>query len=176
MTAKRGAAGTAAVLAMVGIAATGCSSGESSDTPETPAVAQPWDPCTLSDEALRNATLDPATEGPGLSADPRGRKSCGWEGKDFDVIMSASTTLPVDDIRNGPGNIDFQDVTVAGRSAFTFREERDEPGTFCWLVVPFESEGLVLTQVARSVFTKDTTPMCEWAVRVGDALVGEIPR
>jgi len=42
--------------------------------------------------------------------------------------MTSSTTLPVDDIRNGPGNIDFQDVTVAGRSAFTFREERDEPG------------------------------------------------
>lgn len=176
MTAKRAAVGAAALLAMVGIAATGCGGDKSADMPTTAAVAQPWDPCTLSDEALRRAGLDPATEGPGLSADPPGSKSCGWEAEDFDVIMTASTTLPVEDIRNGIGNIDFQDVEVPDRSAFTYREESDEPGTFCWLVVPFQDGGLVVTQVARSPLTKDTTPMCEWAVRVGEALVAEIPR
>ncbi|MFD4366182.1 DUF3558 family protein [Rhodococcus sp. NPDC058521] len=176
MRTNRGTAIAGAMLAMVGMAATGCSGGEDSDTPETRAVAQPWDPCTLSDGALRNATIDPATEGPGPVEAP-GEENCGWKTTDdISVIMTASTILPVDDIRNGPGNTDFQDVTVAGRSAFTFRDDGYAPDSVCWLVVPFQNEGLVLTQVARSVFTKDTTPMCEWAVRVGDALAGEIPR
>lgn len=173
MTAKRVAAGAAAVLA---IGATGCGGGEDSNTPTTPAVAQPWDPCTLSDEALRRAGLDPVTEGPGPVEAP-GEENCGWKTTgDNSVIMTASSTLTVDDIRNGPGNADFQNVTVAGRSAFTYRDDGYKPGTVCWLVVPFQSEGLVLMQVARSVFTKVTTPMCEQAVRVGDALAGEIPR
>lgn len=175
MKAKRGAAGAAAVLALVGMTAAGCGSSEDSDTPSTPEVAQPWDPCTLSDEALRNAGLDRATEGPGLSADPPGNKSCGWKAEDFSVIMTSSTTLKVSDIRNGPGNTDFQDITVAGRSAFTYRDDGYTPDTFCWLAVPFQDEGLVLTQVARSALTKDTTPMCDLAVRVGNALVAEIP-
>ncbi|WP_240945618.1 hypothetical protein [Rhodococcus sp. HNM0569] len=93
------------------------------------------------------------------------------------MIISTSATAAVDQFREAPGNIDFQDVIVADRQGFTFREERDENGTFCWLIVPFANGGALNMQVDRSAFTKDrTTPMCEWAVRIGNVLVAEAPR
>lgn len=178
MTTIRAAAGAAALLTAVAFGATGCSSDESSDTPTTAAAAEAWDPCTLSDETLREAGLDPTTQGKGsLGPGQPGWNSCEWKSADkTSVVMGASATATVEQFRNGPGNIDIQEVTVAGRPAITHREDGDEEGTFCWLVVPFQGGGVMAMQVARSVFTKGTTPMCEWAVSVGDVLVAEMPR
>ncbi|NLU85186.1 DUF3558 family protein, partial [Rhodococcus sp. HNM0569] len=133
--------------------------------------------CTISDEALVQAGLDPATEGPGsMAGGLPGWNSCAWDSEDVGVIMGASTTTGPDHFRSFPGNIDFQDVTVAGREGFTYRKEHDETGTFCSLVVPVESGGVIDMQVDRSPFTKDTTSMCEWVVRIGNVLVAEAPR
>lgn len=177
MRAMQVTAGVATLLTVVGIAASGCSTEDDGDTGSTTStVAQPWDPCSLSDAALRKATLDPETQGPGLSAEGPGEESCGWKSTDnIGVIITAIATAKPDQFRNGTGNIDFREVTVDGRQAFTYREEGDEQGVFCHLVVPFRNGGLALMQVDRSVFTKETTPMCEWAVQIGDALVAEMP-
>ncbi|MFD4369252.1 DUF3558 domain-containing protein [Rhodococcus sp. NPDC058521] len=174
MRIRRGAVGAAVLLVVMGIAATGCSGSEDGGVEPTTA-AEPWDPCSLSDAALQQAGLDPATEGPGVTTSFPGWKDCAWDGDAYGVTVSASATETVDHFRNFPGTIDFQEVRVAGRQAFTHREERDEPGTFCWLVVPFQDGGVMSMQVDRSPFTKDTTPMCEWAVRVGEALVPDMP-
>ncbi|NLE80544.1 MAG: DUF3558 family protein [Rhodococcus sp.] len=168
------AACVATLLVGVAFGAAGCGDGENSDTPTTPAEAQPWDPCTLSDEVLLAATLDPATEGPGLSAEPPGWKHCSWDNHDIGAIIGASATAPAEQFRNDPRNFQFQDVVVGGREGFTYLSEIGGED-FCNLVVPFESGGLMNMQVDRSPFTKDETPMCEWAVRVGDGLVAGLP-
>ncbi|NLE78403.1 MAG: DUF3558 domain-containing protein [Rhodococcus sp.] len=177
MTRIRLAAGVVTLMVGVAFGVTACGDNENSDTPTTTAEAQPWDPCTLSDEALRAATLDPVPSGTGAEGPGQpGWKGCEWKGEDFAVIVNSSATATVDQFRNGYGNTDFRDVMVAGREGFTYRDDRDEPGTFCWLVVPFESGGVMNMQVDRSPFTKDETSTCEWAMQVGDALVAEMPR
>ncbi|NLE79820.1 MAG: DUF3558 family protein [Rhodococcus sp.] len=173
MTSRRVTAGAAALLAAITFGATGCSN---DDTSETTTLEKPWDPCTLSDETLQKATIDPATQGPALAAETSWEENCGWKTHDgTGVSMNALSTATVEQFRERPSNIDFRTVTVGDRSAVTFRTEGDERGTFCYLVVPFQGEGLVLMQVARSAFTKEATPMCEVAVQIGDALVAEIP-
>ncbi|TXG92401.1 DUF3558 domain-containing protein [Rhodococcus rhodnii] len=166
----------AAALVTIGLVGTACGD-STSETADPTAAPGPWDPCTISDEALIRASLDPASEGPGsLAQGQPGWKSCEWEGPDVAVIVSASSTTGPDHFRNFPGNTDFQDVTVAGREGFTYRQEADESGTFCWLTVPMDNGGVVDMQFDRSPFSKDTTPMCDWAVRVGEVLVAEVPR
>ncbi|NLU84728.1 DUF3558 family protein, partial [Rhodococcus sp. HNM0569] len=134
--------------------------------------------CTISDEALVQAGLDPATEGPGsLAGGQPGWKSCEWESDRIGVIVSSSATTGPDHFRNFPGNFDFQDVTVAGRQGFTYRQEQDTSGTFCWITIPFENGGVLDMQVDRSAFTKDySMPMCDWALQVGNVLFAEAPR
>ncbi|MFD4369279.1 DUF3558 domain-containing protein [Rhodococcus sp. NPDC058521] len=177
MTGKRVWVGAAALCAVVTLGVAGCGDGESDETPTTPEAAQPWDPCSLSDEALQAATLDPATEGPGFAAEPPGWKTCGWKTIDqIGIKMSATATVPVEQFRNDPRNFDFRDVTVGDRPAFTYVTEIGKPDDFCHLVVPFESGGVLNMQVSHSVFTKDPTPMCEWAVQVGTAVADELPR
>ncbi|NLU84989.1 DUF3558 domain-containing protein [Rhodococcus sp. HNM0569] len=176
MTTTRAAAGAIALVA-IALGATGCSGDDPSDETTTSAAAEPWDPCTISDEALVQAGLDPASEGPGLSAEAPGWKTCRWESNDISVILGASTTTGVDQFRDNPENIDFQDVTVAGRQGFTYRDAQDDAGEFCWLTAPSQGVGILNMQVTRSPFTKDdTTPMCEWAVKVGGALIAGSPR
>ncbi|NLU82097.1 DUF3558 domain-containing protein [Rhodococcus sp. HNM0569] len=176
MTTIRVAACAAALLA-VALGATGCSESGETDTPTTSTVAQPWDPCTISDEALRRATLDPATEGPGLTADPPDQKSCGWENNDIDVIVTSFASATPDQFHESLDNIDFQNVIVGGRQSVTFRQASDEPGRFCHLAIPFQDGGLALMQVARSAFAIDRNrSMCDWAVQVGEGLVAELPR
>ncbi|EOM78258.1 DUF3558 domain-containing protein [Rhodococcus rhodnii] len=166
---------SAAVLAALALSVAGCGTGETSGAPTTSAVPDAWDPCTLSDEALVRATLDPATEGPGLNSRKAGESSCGWENDDIGLIITASSTGSTERFHNSPDNVDFRDLEVAGRHVVVFRQASDEPGTFCHMAVPFDSGGLALMQVGRSALTKDTTPMCDWALKVGDALVAEMP-
>lgn len=176
MTSRRALVGSVALCAVAFLGVAGCGDSESAESPTTSAAAQPWDPCSLSDEALQRASLDPATEGPGLTADPPGWKTCGWKTTDqIGVMMSASATATVEQFRNDPRNFQFHDVTVAGREAFTYLSDVSGDD-FCFLVVPFQSGGMLNMQVSRSVFTKDPASMCEWAVRIGDAVAGEIPR
>ncbi|NLE80656.1 MAG: DUF3558 family protein [Rhodococcus sp.] len=173
MTSRGVAAGAAALLAVVALGATGCGN---DDTSETTTFEKPWDPCTLSEETLRKATIDPATQGPALAAETPWEENCGWKTyDDIGVSMNALSTATVDQFRDRPDNIDFRKVTVGDRSAVTFRSEGDEERSYCWLLLPFESEGLVLMQVSRSPFSKEATPMCEVAVRIGDVVVAEIP-
>lgn len=173
MKSKQVTAGAAALLVAFMLGATGCGN---DDTSATETFEKPWDPCTLSEETLRKATIDPETQGPGLAAETPWEESCGWKTYDsISVTMTALSTATVDQYRSRPDNIDFRNVTVGDRSAVTFRADGDENGIFCYLLLPFHGEGLVQMQVARSTFTKDTAPMCEWAVRIGDTVVAEMP-
>ncbi|QXQ15480.1 DUF3558 domain-containing protein [Skermania piniformis] len=136
----------------------------------------PWDPCSLTDDILSGAMLNPMTENSTPIIDRHGEKSCGWTGLDVGVIMSTLPTARMAQLRGGD-NIDFREVTVAGRSGVTYRDEGDRRGVFCHLAVPFASGGIMLMQVARSPFGQDqTTPMCVWAVRVAEVLVAGMPR
>lgn len=177
MIGMRAAVGVAAVLAVAGMAVSGCSDDDASGAAAATVAAEPWNCETLSGAALRQATLDPATLGPGsFGPGQPGWKTCEWDGKDFGVIVSASATTTSDHFRNHPMFTGAQDVTVAGRPAFTVLHDGDKRAQYCDLVVPFESGGVMSMQVSRSPFTKDRTPMCEWAVRIGEVLVPEMPR
>lgn len=166
----------AAALVTIGLVGTACGD-STSETADPTAAPGPWDPCTISDEALIRASLDPASEGPGsLAQGQPGWESCRWTGEDVNAILNASATTGEDHFRNFPGNIDFHELTVAGRPGFTYRQTGLNPDNFCWLTVPLEGGGSLNLQVTRSPFSHGTTPMCNWAVRVGEALVSAAPR
>ncbi|CAM2777978.1 DUF3558 family protein [Skermania piniformis] len=140
------------------------------------ARAAPWDPCSLSDDVIRRAGLDPATRDSASLVNGAGELSCEWHNDDLFMTLTAIAGATIEQVHSGQGNHDFHDAIVGNRTVTTYRDEGDRTGSFCFLVVPLEPAGIALMQVSRTAFTEDTTPMCVWAYRVGDVVVAAMPR
>ena len=168
----RGGVRTAALLAL-GVVLTGCSHDDNAVGSTT--AKPPWDACSLSDAALQKAGVDPASKETGLlGTEIPNSTTCRWRGKDYNVTLTASSTLTLEQAKqDGSG---FTDVTVSGRPATTFHTGSGDPNKDCFLVIPFQSGGLALLQASQSSLSLDRTPACESATRVGDALASAMPR
>ena len=101
--------------------------------------------------------------------------TCNWNGKDYLVSLSASSTMSVEQAKqDGHG---FTDVTVAGRPATTFHTGADDPtGKHCFMVIPFQTGGLAMLQVRQNALSHDKTPACQSVLGVGNTLASEMPR
>ncbi|MGW6623759.1 DUF3558 domain-containing protein [Nocardia sp. NPDC055002] len=170
-------AGTAMVvagLAVVGLV--GCDSGESTSKGAT-TTAKPvlWNPCTeISDAALSEAGVDPATEEKGVAGVPQsGWEICGWGGPDYSITVY-TTDKAVNEFEQKPGNVDFRDVTIAGRAGREFKVAGASKDLGCDVVFP-ANRGVVQLQIFNSALKTGLDDPCMYLERVGEVLVPIFP-
>ncbi|MEV6323103.1 DUF3558 domain-containing protein [Nocardia sp. NPDC051787] len=94
---------------------------ENKTTAASPARAALYNPCTIPDDAIRAAGVDPASQESGIGGVPQsGWEICAWKGDQY-AITVYSSARSIDDYRGKPGNVEFQNVTIARRAGEQFR-------------------------------------------------------
>lgn len=160
----------------LGLAACGDDSGGSPAATTTPAASpatQLFDPCTgIPDAALTSAGLDPASKQVGVGGVKQpGWEICGWKGADF-TLGVFSNGMSVAEFERKPGNVDFQDVTIAGRPGRQFRVDDAAKDQMCDVLFPARQGLLQLTLVTK---TADANP-CDRLATIGQAIVPALPK
>ncbi|MFG3519879.1 hypothetical protein ACGF5S_06400 [Nocardia nova] len=90
----------------------------------------------------------------------------------LDHGLSAART--VDQFENKPGNVDFTDVTIAGRSGRQFRLDGASKRLNCNVVFAAQ-QGVVQLQVLIRAALDDPPEPCELLARIGENLVPWLP-
>ncbi|MGO4614696.1 DUF3558 domain-containing protein [Nocardia sp. 2YAB30] len=136
------------------------------------AAAQLFDPCTgIPDTALTTAGLDPATKQVGVGGVKQpGWEICGWKGADY-TLGVFSTSGTVAEFERRPGNVDFQDVTIAGRTGRQFRVDGAAKDQMCDVLFPAAQGLLQLTLV-----NKTSADPCARLQSAGEAIVPALPK
>lgn len=169
---------TALVIAGVAMTAAGCDGSGEPAAKGTTSAAGPalWNPCTeIPDASLTAAGVDPKTEEKGVGgvAQP-GWEICGWDGRQYSLTVY-STAKGVEQFETKPGNVDFRDVTIAGRQGRQFRVEGASKKFNCDTVFP-TAQGVIQLQVLNSPLEDDLDDPCNYLARVGAILVPTFPR
>jgi hypothetical protein len=147
-----------------------------SPTTSTTAVNALFDPCTgIPDDVVRAAGVDPATKESGIGGvHQSGWEICGWKGPKYFVAVF-STGRAVSEFERKPGNVDFEDVTVAGRLGRQFRVEGASKDLRCDVLFP-ASQGVVQLNIVNRAGQDDREDPCVILYRVGEAIVPVLPR
>ncbi|WSG63281.1 DUF3558 domain-containing protein [Nocardia sp. NBC_01730] len=135
-----------------------------------------FNPCTgISDDALRAAGVDPATEEAGIGGvHQSGWEICSWRGPKYFVTVF-STSRTVSEFERKPGNVEFEDVTVAGRQGRQFRVEGASKNLDCDVLFA-ASQGVVQLRVQNRAGQDNLENPCTVLYRVGDSIVPALPR
>ncbi|WP_280496116.1 DUF3558 domain-containing protein [Nocardia asiatica] len=141
----------------------------------TAAAQALFNPCTgIPDEALRAAGVDPATEEKGVAGvDQSGWEICRWRGGRYSMTVF-STGRTVAEFERKPGNIDFQDVTVAGRKGRQFRVEGASKNLLCDVLFP-AAVGVIQLRVSNLAGLDNLADPCTTLHRVGEPIVPVLP-
>ncbi|WP_330230881.1 DUF3558 domain-containing protein [Nocardia sp. NBC_00508] len=154
----------------------GTTTGGSATTSTTAAKAL-FNPCTeISDDVLRAAGLDPATEEPGIAGvDQSGWEICSWDAPKY-LITVFSTGRTVSEFERKPGNIEFKDVTVAGRQGRQFKVDGATKDLGCDILFP-ASQGVTQLRILNKAAALGdlTDDSCTMLYRAGDSLVPAFP-
>ncbi|MBF6469668.1 DUF3558 domain-containing protein [Nocardia beijingensis] len=142
----------------------------------TTAAQALFNPCTgIPDESLRKAGVDPATEEPGIAGVPQsGWEICSWRGPKYTITVF-STRRTVSEFERKPGNVEFQDVTVAGRQGRQFRVEGASKYLDCDVLFP-ASQGVVQLRILNRAGMDGLEEPCAVLYRAGESIVPAIPR
>jgi hypothetical protein len=135
-----------------------------------------FNPCTgIPDDALRAAGVDPKTEESGIGGvHQSGWEICRWDGPKYFVTVF-STSRTVSEFERKPGNVDFQDVTIAGRHGRQFRVEGASKNLDCDVLFP-AAQGVVQLRVQGRAGREDLENPCTVLNRVGESIVPALPR
>ncbi|WP_025346614.1 DUF3558 domain-containing protein [Nocardia nova] len=151
-----------------------CNDVEGNGVAGTSAAAAPlWDPCTqIPDDVLQQAGVDPATKESGIAGvHQSGWEICNWRGRTYHLNVLSTGRAP-EEIENKDGNVDFRDVTIAGRQGRQFRTGED--GT-CDVVFPATQGSLQLTLV-NFLSADNLEDPCQVLERVGAPVVPVLPK
>ncbi|WP_249644828.1 DUF3558 domain-containing protein [Nocardia sputi] len=153
----------------------GTTNGSRTTGSSTSAAQSLFNPCTgIPDEALRAAGVDPATEEVGVAGVPQsGWEICNWEGTRY-FISIFSTGRTVSEFEKKPGNVDFRDVTVAGRKGRQFKVEGASKDLLCDVLFA-TSGGLIQLRVSNRASVGSPEDPCATLYRVGDSIVPVLP-
>ncbi|MCP2291658.1 DUF3558 domain-containing protein [Nocardia amikacinitolerans] len=157
--------------------AVGCVDNTSgSPTTTSTAAAALFNPCTgISDDVVRAAGADPATEESGIAGVHQpGWEICGWTAKTY-FITVFSTGRTVEEFESKPGNVEFQDVTVAGRPGRQFKVEGASKDDLCDVLFP-AAQGVVQLRIENKASTDGAEDPCAVLYRVGESMVPTFPR
>ncbi|MGV9724811.1 DUF3558 domain-containing protein [Nocardia beijingensis] len=152
---------------------TGGSPTTGSSTTATQAL---FNPCTgIPDDALRAAGVDPTTEESGIAGvHQSGWEICGWRGSKYSITVY-STGRTVAEFERKPGNVDFKDVTVAGRQGRQFRVEGASKNFDCDVVFP-ATQGVLQIATMNRAGQDNLEDPCTVLHRVGESIVPVLPR
>ncbi|WP_278261860.1 DUF3558 domain-containing protein [Nocardia sp. AG03] len=171
---RAGMAVVTAGVVVLGVA--GCDSGEpSSQGATTTAAPVLWDPCSeISDAVLTEAGVDPSTEESGVGGHAQsGWKICAWDAPDYSLTVY-TTNKTVGEFEQKPGNVEFQDVTIAGRAGRQFKVQGASKDLGCDVVFPAE-QGVVQLEILNSPLESGLDDPCVYLERVGQVLVPILP-
>lgn len=167
-----------AVAVLPGLVACGSSkSGNPSASSETSAApVKLFDPCTgIPDSALTAAGVDPATKESGIAGvHQSGWEICNWKGSKYYVTVF-STARTVAEFEHKEGNVDFQDVTVAGRKGRQFKVAGASKDLGCDVLFP-AAQGVLQLRVLNKASLDNPEDPCKELYRVGDAIVPVLPQ
>lgn len=131
--------------------------------------------CTIPDDALLAAGLDPATERVGFFGEHfTHAKLCRWDGPWYSIGIFALTDT-IEQIVSDPGYTGIRDITVADRDAVLFRDVYDPRDAFCLLGYTTRG-GTILFSGIESSTVDDGGDICTATTDVARALDHVIPR
>lgn len=168
-----------AIVAAVGVLGTaGCGSASVEGQAETtkPEAGEPaFDPCSIPDDAVRAAGMDPTSESREIfDVKQPGWSLCNWNGAN-QMITIFATARSLDEIQANERFVDFTPVDLGDRSAFTFREVSDTDNQYCDVVF---NAGTDTVMIKSGYFTNQTPPEgpCPLAIRNAQIFEPTIPR
>ena len=134
-----------------------------------------FDPCSIPDDALAAAGLDPATEDAGFFGVQRtGWEACVWGGSWFTIgVLSTSHTF--DEVKNNPSNIDLAPADLPGRDAVSFRHISDHNVEVCDVAFP-SSEGVITVRSDKKGSEVAQEHPCVQALEYARILDEHLPR
>ncbi|MEU7628523.1 DUF3558 domain-containing protein [Nocardia sp. NPDC049220] len=162
---------------LLALSVAGCGDTTSgSPATDTAAVKALFDPCTgIPDDAVREAGADPVTKEPGIAGvHQSGWEICGWKGPTY-FITVYSTGRTVSEFERKPGNVEFKDVTVAGRQGRQFRVEGASKYLGCDVLFA-ASQGVLQLAVTNRPGQDSLEDPCTVLYRVGEPIVPLLPR
>ncbi|GAB2707324.1 DUF3558 domain-containing protein [Nocardia thraciensis] len=150
--------------------------GDGSKGPTTTAEAKLWDPCTqIPDDALVRAGVDPKAKESGIAGvHQSGWEMCSWRGRNYHVNV-ASGKRTVDEVVAKPGNVDLQDVVIAGRKGRQYRVEGASKNDTCDIAFP-AAQGVIEIMISNSAIVDNPGDPCVSLHNVGEQLVPLLPR
>ncbi|MFB7875160.1 DUF3558 domain-containing protein [Nocardia sp. NPDC056064] len=169
------------------LAVAGCSTTEegkaqpSSTTDVAAATAALWDPCSeIPESTLTGLGLNPGSKRSGiLGAEEPGWKICSWEDDSFPSNYGVgvySTIYTIDDLRAKPENIDFQEMTIAGRNGVHYRQSHYESDEDCAFAFQTKT-GLVQVDLLQTSSKRNRSAQpCDLLQPIADALVPLFPQ
>ncbi|CRK50451.1 conserved exported hypothetical protein [Rhodococcus sp. RD6.2] len=140
------------VMVCAAALASGCGTVAGEAKPQDPTASQPeFNPCDdLSDDAVRAAGMDPATEAREiLGVQQPGWSICEWDGPSY-ALGVAATNYSLGDVRRNPEFKGFEPVEVPGRSAIRFGSASGGSDDRCYVATPSGS-GTVLISATLPV-------------------------
>ncbi|WP_249645118.1 DUF3558 domain-containing protein [Nocardia sputi] len=169
---------TVAALAGVVLVASGCESATNgtATTDTSAAAAALWDPCTqVPNSTLQQIGVRPDTKRSGVAGvEESGWKVCSWNNDDFNLGVS-TTIHTVDDFKAKPDNIDFSDISIAGRDGVQHRRTSDRFNELCDLIFPANSGSYGVT-ISNRASAKNPVEPCSRARAAAAILVPTFPR
>ncbi|MEV0028750.1 DUF3558 domain-containing protein [Nocardia sp. NPDC050793] len=163
--------------ALLASGAVGCvdTTSGSPTTTRTSGAAALFNPCSgIPDDALRGAGVDPATEEPGIAGVPQaGWEICTWKSRGYHLSVF-STGRSVSEFEAKPGNVEFRDVTIAGRAGREFRVEGASKQLDCDVVFP-AAQGVVQIRILNNAALNNLEDPCAILSKAGKSIVPVLP-
>ncbi|MEV0295400.1 DUF3558 domain-containing protein [Nocardia sp. NPDC050710] len=134
-----------------------------------------FDPCTgIPDDALIAAGIKPSTEESGIAGvHQSGWEICAWDGPKYGITVF-STGRTMSEFENKPGNVQFQDVTIASRKGRQFRIEGASHDLMCDVAFP-AAQGAVTIKLSNHASLDNPEEPCGLLRRVGESIVPTLP-
>lgn len=171
------------------MAATGCNAtNEGTATPasatdQSTANEALWDPCAqIGDDVLAQLGVDPSTEDDTISGVEHvpGWKLCSWHDKAsrWNYTLGVwATTHTIEESKKDPNNVDFTDVSIAGRDGVQFRRANDDKDDVCYLSFPANGQSIEISvyKAFTSKSLEDDRAPCVIATSAAEILVPHFP-
>ncbi|WP_280489862.1 DUF3558 domain-containing protein [Nocardia farcinica] len=166
-----------AAVGVVGVVGCGTTVDGAATTSTVSAPADVYDPCAqLSDSALREAGLDPASESVTTNADgPASWRICGWYPADHRYkvdVLSTSHTI-AETRANEKLNI-LREVTVGGRRGLVTQDKSDRQGNSCYVALPAQ-QGMFEIAIGWESSAATKPDLCALAVEYAHKLEPHLP-
>ncbi len=152
------------------------SSTSGSPTSVSAAPVQLFDPCTgIPDDVLVASGVKPSTKETGIAGvEQSGWEICAWNGSTYSLTIY-STGRTVAEFESKGSNVDFKDVTVAGRPGRQFRVAGTSKDLGCDVVFS-ATQGIFQLSVLNYADLGNREDPCVVLERAGAAIVPVLPK